>query len=682
MADQIGQDPQIDEILEELLSPGPAERIELLEKLLVFHRRRDIEQVYQYFMQAGVAGVASIRWLVRYLVRVGRPYAYQKIFLLAQNRNDAIREEARNGLLRIEEETRLEMLLAMLRSEYPSEVCFAVDWLGEHRVVAAVPHLLDLYRQSSDEVIPTRIVRAFGNMRHIEALVALEQLLPDTDEKMERAVLFSLSRLAEGRLQKTLPVWLKADSPRLRSLAAYKILGKRGRNWERLAAAELASEERPEIKIELLSAVVHIETEHLLEVVLRLALSDPSDRVRQLGQSVVRQHRSHRLLEWLLKFAPHCPKEQMAPLLRILSDYKDTRVVELILRQFERSSDPVLKLAILQILGEIGDRRALGMLQDLVFGDRDYSPAAAIALSHVIDLQDTDFICRVLEDGTEPLEFARDCLLHLLAGYEGTEVMSDRLQQAVAARLADARLQTRYLAVGAFAATGRSDRVERLIDLFLSDLEKEVRRAALRAIEGMAEKEQRTVTQLLLLGEREPRVLTIVRAFFAWCTIEQVDLRAVVRQIVVALESGEGRGEREVQRRLLAILRFIMRKHPARFMTLLNEEKWSDREISLLLSLLNRTALYSYPGLDIRFMIDQFASRPFDVQLEMVRFFSRFTGDLSEVERVVFSTFRSTSDAALLARLERLIGDWIGRWRWRPSGRTIQAEGREEVADV
>lgn len=677
MAGEVGDNPQIDAIVDQLLSPGVIDGVKLLDQLMAYTRRRDIDQIYQRFTRPGAVDLAAIRWLVRYLVRAGRPYAYQKLFLLAQSRHESVREEAQSGLVRVESETRLEMLLAMLQSEYPKEVCFAVDWLGDHRMITAVPYLLDLYARSEDEAIRVRIIRALGNMQHIEALVGLEHFLVQADEKMERLILLSLSQLVDKGLVRGITNWLRADNPHLRELAAYKILGKHGGHWEHLAAAELESEERSDIKLELLTSIVHIETTRLFQVVLKLALFDPSHRVRQIGQSVIRQQKSARALDWLLKFSSVCPVEQLPALVRIMGDYDDSRVFALMMDHLQKTTSPPLRFAILQTLGDTRNRQALEMIQKMVGTDLEYGPAAALTLIHLLDKRDLDWISELLEEKSEQLRFARNAVLHLLGNRRGDIVLTDRLQKLVLNYLEDTDPQTRYVAVRAILATQLPGRAEKLTALFLSDPVPGIRRAALHEIDQLVEEQPQVVGELLRLGQVKPYVLTLVKGLFGRMSPEKIDLPPIIGQLatMVEQERSTSGGTRPVLGRLHVLLRILLVRLPGRFLSLLESEEWSDRQMVSFMYVLNRTNLYDYPGLDIRFMIEQFPHRPFEVQSQILFFFSRFVGHLSEAQQVVFACLRTTQDPRLLEQLERLIRSWILQKRVRIEEQLVPLKG-------
>jgi HEAT repeat protein len=664
----VGDNPEIDLIIDRLVTPGILDGIQLLDRLATFTRRNEIDQIYRRLTQPGTLSLASVRWLVRYLVRAKRPYAYQKLFILAQSRQEGIREEARNGLARIESEIRLQMLLAMLRSDYSKEVCFAVDWFGDGRIIAAIPQLIELYGRSGDEMVRVRVVRALGRMRRIEALKGLEQLLDQADEKMERIILLSLSQLVDRGLNRVLIDWLRSDRPKLRGLATYKILGKSGRWWERLAASELESETQSEIKLELLTSVIHIDTKRFFNVILNLTLFDPSDLVRQRSQSVIRGQKSSQILNWLLKFAQRCPEEQLPALLRIMNDYDEPSLFDWIMGRLQTTHNPLVRFAIFQAWSDKKERRALETIQEIVRTDVTYGPAASLTLSHLWDEREMDWVADLLEEPSEQFRFARNAILHSI-GIRGEKLrLSDRVRQLVLRLLEDPFPQTRYVALLALQWVDAPSYIERLVALFLSDPVFAIRRAALHQVNQLVELEPQVIIELLRLGQVKPHVLTLIKGIFERLPSETSELPFIIGQLAVQTERARSDGKNGVLLRLLVLGRALLVRLPNRCLSILRLGAWSDSQLEIFYYVLNRTNLHEYPGLDIQVLIEKFLTRPFRIQCQAVAFLSRFKGDLSAAQNLMFRAFRTTQDPQLLELLERLINGWM-------THKTVEIEG-------
>jgi len=80
---------KIQSLLPSLFSRVESKREEAFRALCLYLEDRDIDYTYDALMRRGDA--LGMHWLIRYLVEIERPRGFEKILLLAENENEAVR---------------------------------------------------------------------------------------------------------------------------------------------------------------------------------------------------------------------------------------------------------------------------------------------------------------------------------------------------------------------------------------------------------------------------------------------------------------------------------------------------------------------------------------------------------------------------------------------------------------
>lgn len=638
-----------------------ADRLDLLHQLEQFTEDEEVEQVFQLYLSAGEAGVATVRWLVRYLLRVNTRYALSKISTLAQSSQIAIREEGRSGLLKIDSDIRLDLLLHLAQASYDREACFAIDWLGEWKVKAAIDPLLEIYQERVEEQIHLHIVRALGGMESLEALVVLEALLHTATGKIEQAILSALGRIVEVSKVSVILNWLESEDPRLRSLAAFKLLSKKGRRWERYVAKELQREEQTELKVDLLNAVVRVRTLSLFREIVQIALFDSNQRVRLVAQSVIRKIRSPWVREALMRYARRVPEENLPPLLDLLSDYhEDVRVVETILRYYHLAKGDPLRFAAIGALGHCGNRMALPFLLKLVVEDKGLGSAAALSFASLATWDDLGVIEELLRKRSLLPGYIAQSFLQMLCTLEQGRPLPSSLQQLVAEMMEVGSLKLRYLAIRLFVRCNELEQVERLVDIAVNSPFLRLRGAAERGVRELVLQRPLVVNQLLALFDRFPAVIGLVCRIAKQVGEGVLPIRAIIKQLLKFYdELSESRSSRPL--RLVVAAATIVESHPIEYIRLIRDEEWSDLQLARLLWVLNLTHLYEMGGLRIDFLVKLYPGSGPEVKSQILHFLLRFQGDSREAQQVVFEALETESDPETVKELRELIFLWVAR---------------------
>jgi len=647
---------ELSSITRDLIYGVSVDRVALLERLASYRSDEEVDAVYHLFLSAGEPGAAGIRWLVRYLLRVATDHAFMKIIGLAQSAQPSLREEGRGGMLRIDSDRRLVLLIEIASSGPDREASFAIDWLGATQTVEALDPLLEIYMRRDEELVRIRAIRAVGNMATMSALVALEGLLPGADEKMEQVILHSLGQLVEVSGVRVVLGWLRAEDPRLRTLAAFKLMSKRGKYWERFVARELSREPRTEIKLELLSAIARVQSTSLFDALMQLALSDPSGRVQQMAQSSIRRVRSRGTLERLLYWSRRCSAAEMRVVLQLLSDYPEEKVVDRLIAVYQSARSNALRFTAVETIGECGSRRALDFLLSEHGKEGELGAALTLAITRLANFEEMAWIEQQLRDGQSCV--CAQLLLHLLRTIEPDRSLPETLQGVIGGLVQSKSSGVRYLAIRLLIRCDALDRVELLASIALSDPKRVHRQAAERTLFELTMTQPYLITGLLELAARRPSSVGLVLRIQRRSPEGHLPSRALMLQILrLYMESRSTR--------LIVLLREVIERSPAEAMAVIGQELLDPHQLQIALFALNLTHLHEMGGLDPTFLLHCYREGDGAVKQEVIRFLSRFEGDLSEAKRLVFDALYEESDPEVVADLHTLVAHWVGESRGR-----------------
>ena len=117
------REKNIQSLLLMVLDPKGANVEAAFESLCLYFRDGDIDFIYKALTERG--DNQSAYWLVNYLVAVERPYGFNKLFSLAADRKEFIRQHASAGISRIDPSYRIELLEKMLDFVWEKQVSFA-----------------------------------------------------------------------------------------------------------------------------------------------------------------------------------------------------------------------------------------------------------------------------------------------------------------------------------------------------------------------------------------------------------------------------------------------------------------------------------------------------------------------------------------------------------------------------
>jgi len=655
------REEKIRDLLVKLTSSDEAVNETAFSSLSLYFLEQDIDLVFDSLLRR--SDTQSIYWLIKYLVAIERPYGFEKILLLLQNDNEAIREEAMLAVKRIDPESRGDLLIQMLFFKWDNVACFAATELGELALVKSVLPLLEALKNSKrKENNAICIVRALGKIRDIRSFTALERLVKESSGKLQEETLFSLSKFARKVGFKYLKKCLQSHDPEIKKIAYLSIAKFKPFGWEKIIGNALLNEPNKELKLRILSSLDAIDSFWLFGIIFGLASSPAASAEKILAESVIKRLKTHKFLKWLLRLKKNLPAQKTETLLRFLSEYQQESVVFTVLKDYYfNSTEKKFRLLAIECMGKINDPRACAFLKEIIKEGKIFSYAASLAMRNYITKENRHLLADMLLLGQEKYllesQVFLNFILHLPHGY----FLSAQLETVIEAMLNSQVAQLRMLAVRCLEKSKDKNSLFRIMELILQEKDTLVRDSCLKSLRSLVNYDQDNLEVILRRFFKEKNLFHSVFMIF-----RSVQVKKEIFDQLMAMIFEYYRQEREMLEsnprqlsRLILLLKALTSKHKAFLMEYLYSQQLSDSERWVMMRVINLSDIYEAGGLDFDFLARQCREVNPSVKEEYIKFFRKLEHPSRAIALQVFEEFAAPLENSAREGALKTISGWL-----------------------
>lgn len=656
------RDGELKRIMTELLSPEVLVMEEAFQSLCLYFHDGDIDAVYRTLLERGDS--QSVYWLVRYLVGVERPRGFQMLVELAKGDNEFIRDEARGGIAKVEAGARVELLFSLLDSEWEKQVVFAVGQLGQLRVAKAVIPLTELMEKHPDsDMIAIGAVHALGRIGTREAFIALERIAARARDKVLDEVLLVLGRLSRSFNLHHIEQYASSENQAVREVAYQAAAKGFAAQGERYIVQGLERETDEALKLKILLWIRTVRSRRLFRTVFRLAAGDRSNKVRMMAHTVITRAQSPRMMRFLVRQERESAAEEKALALRFLAGYGGVPAVrEIFIANYNRRSDNAMRLIAIECLGQHKDKKAIPFLLKIIKERNPYSYAAAISLCYLIDAAEWNTVSNLLamDEMLEPqvIQIFLRFILRLPAAYD----LPDDIRRHIVRLTAAGSPYVRYLAVRCYPKAGVADIVARLMNGVRRDPSSMVRKAYIKSLTQVLDRQEEAVAKLLAETTHRRSVPPPYGRLIRRVAMSQEGFCDVLRQILIILSlefAGENMKRTSYAGRLMVLLKAMAERHKAFFLKYLKDNAKDNNERWTMMRVVNDTDIHLFGGISVDFMAGQYRRAGAVLKMEYLTFFRRMCAVSEAIEQAVFDDLSGEVDEDVRKGIGTVIAGWI-----------------------
>jgi len=663
-SDRYIRDKQISNLLQALFLSDVIESEKAFDGLCFYFNEHDIKVVCSQL--AYRHGMEGMYWLIRYLVTIQCPMAFEKLFSLLESDDETIREAVCLGIKKLPVDIQAEFLLKNLSSDKKEAVYFAVSQLGELKIQRAVGPLLSHLAEKNDKQLQLTILNALGKIRAARSFFAVEQLTYSDNKKIRQAAFMAVGAFAATHGTMVIKRCLTSENSDVRKIAYLTILRSGKENAEKYVVSGLAQEQDIKLKLDILITIREIKSYQLFSAVLSMATQDPSLTLRTMAASAIRRVKSVRMRGWILREIHSEKKSPREFLLRLLSEYTEAIAIQ---AEFEKilthSQDQVIKLIALDAIGYGLCHTARPLLLEMVKRNDDFSYAAAVSLSRMLTLEDFSIVEQILQLDHKEHSLTIQIFLNFLLCLPKGKVLPDTIAGKVNQLTNSDNISIRYLAVKCYAEVWQERELKKYFGIAALDKHVDIRKVAFRAMADHLSEKPYSLVTILSLGLKNPRFFLLCSRLFKTVYMRNTENFQLILQYLLQRinyfqdHPQEGRLLDDV--RLMSLIRNLIVKEKFLFFELWREQSWNKRNLFILIKILNATPLGELNGLDVDFMAQQFKDAALETKCEFLRFFANLSNRGPAVEKIIFEALTAEQDAVLRKEITSVLKTWMTR---------------------
>ncbi len=633
-----------------------------LKKLSFYFSDEDVSFVYEKLTEQKDA--QGIYWLIKYLVQVERPCGFEKLLLLTQSDSALTRQEACDGISRIPNNYKTDILIRMLESGWVKEVCFAVDALGRLRKAKSLEPLLRLLEKNEDhEVIAVSVLKALGKMADKRSLPLLEYLSDEKSGDIQQEAISALSRFAQILPAKYLSRWLEFDSIKIKELMYLAMLRKTDKKTEMYIARGILNENNEGLKASILTSIRSITTKKFYDVVLRLAFYDASRKIRVLAQTVIKKAKRREHLKWLMHNRAKCPLELRADFYRLLVEFShEKKVFNFYKRSFSKDKEKKLKLVAIECMGRLRNKRVMPFLLKLLKNNEEFYYAASISLSYQITPKHWKIVGESLSLDQKKRSLTIQVFLKFIDRLPKNYLLPDFIERIIENLINSESEHIRCLATRCLVKTTKADKLYLLLNLSRNDSSRNIRKSALSGlIEYLTDRPQ-DLMFLLSMGSNQPEFMPIVRYIFMNVSANESNFQQILKVLLILIKKENVKSNSDedgYNARFMVVLRYHVLNQKSLFLYYLMASKWDDYELKVMMKVLNKTKMHELEGINVDFMAQLYESATIQTKKEFLLFFEKLFARSKTIEDIVFHSVAKEEDSQLQRQLNTTVKEWL-----------------------
>ncbi|MBF0252630.1 MAG: HEAT repeat domain-containing protein [Candidatus Omnitrophica bacterium] len=649
---------EIKKITDSLFLHEKNEREKNLKKLSAYFSEQDVDVVYQELYPG--ESTQKIFMLVRYIVNIENPHGFKKIIELTLSPKEATRDIACAGIKDINNEYKIDILIMMLSSKFSDVVLFAVRQLGrvkQSRVVIPVAELLEKW--VSDEDIKLSVVYALGKLKDKRALPFLSKLVAKEKGELKEKVLDVMSTFTYGLSHSNIKSILNTANPEIRQMLYHTLIKSKKRGWQKYINKMLRSKELDSIKGSILSFLDNIDNKELFYAVMQLALQDKSEWIKIVAQSSVKRNRSAKSMAWLIDYEKNCDNTKRVLIIKILVGYKkNEKIMNLLIKRFNDSDDPKMKLTAIEGLGRYSQTRSIDLLKKVIRGGEIYCLAAAISLTHLIKADNISELYDILmlepSEQSIPMQVMLNFLMNVPYGYEIPESIKDRVFE-LAGSSDD---HVRYMAVRCLARVDLIERIIKLIDTSKRDENAHIRGAAIKSLIQILQKNPDEQIAVLESSIGGTFLYHTVHKVLKYMVAKPEYFKSTIDKILDYI--CENKFNVYEMLSISKLRFFVLLRHQAEgnkflYMNFLRNEQDRDMRVWVLLRVLNSSSMVSMSGLDIDFLADIYPDCSKAAKIEILKFIEKTFSVSEKANKMIFQQYAKENDKELKEIVKNII---------------------------
>lgn len=658
------RDQQILNLMADLLVSNVQKNEKAFDSLCLCFNPQDIEFIYNQLTHR--RGREGRYWLIRYLAVIQCPGGFKKLFTLLEDGDESTREAACLGVKKIVPGVQVAFLVKQLHSAKRDVVCFAIHQLGELKARPAVKSLLSLLAESKDEYIQTAILEALAKIKDVRALERIEEFTYSSHHKVQQAAFLAMGAFASLASAKVINRCQTSNNAEVRRIAYLSGLRFGGVSAEKSIVEGLTHEKDERLKMDILVALRAIKSHPLFLKILNLAIDDPSVSIRTMARSVLRRVKSQRILKWLREKLRTANGGRREWLLRLLVDYSQDVFIQ---REFRKilacSPDPVSRLIALEALSGMDSLEIRQLLVKIIKEDNPFSYAAAISLSRVLTLEHGPVVDDMLSLDIRKMSPIIQIFLNFLLCLPDHLTLPPTTADHVKRLLNTEDNSIRFLAVKCYARTNQETRLQEYFRLVTTDKEANIRNVAFQEMVSFLNNDPQGLISLLTWSLKASKSFSLTHRLFKIVYAREKEILQLIINSLLDLinyyqtHPQEGRMLDDV--RLMSLVRSLIGKEQALFLDLLRGRPWTDRNLLLLLKILNTTPLDRLSTMDIDFMAEQFNETAKEIKCEFLKIFANLPTRSPAIEEIIFKSLTAEEDVALRKEITSTLKAWVAR---------------------
>jgi len=686
---------QIRNFISRLFLSDTSENEKAFESLCLYFHDDDIVLIYDQLTHH--RGMEGVYWLVRYLVATQCPLGFEKLFCLLESDYETVREVAISGIKKLSVEIQAKFLIPKLHSAKKEAVYFAIFQLGELKIQSAVKFLLSFLKESRDERIQAVILEALAKIKDSRAFEPIEQMTYSAHAKVSQAALLAMGPFASLQTLRVIKRCIVSDNIQVRKIAYLAALRSGQEKMENTIVQGLTQETDEQLKKDIFVGVRAIKSYPLFAKILNTAIEAPDVAIRRMAQSVLRRAKSPQLLRWIRQELHKREGRSQELLLRLLSDYNQVALVQ---REFKEiltdfcinnrnsgsqyldvCSPPncpisctnvnnsnqghISKLIALDALSRADSSETRQFLIEIIKQNNSFSYAAAISLSHILGRDPWPVVGNMLSlDIKEMAPIIQVFLNFLLCLPEGVIIPAE-IEDHVKRLKSAENSAIRYLAVKCYIRTSQKTKLEDYFRIVTTDSEGDVRKVAFQEMVCLLNEEPRGLITILFLGLRKMiSFATMSRIFKVVYARDKENLEFILNSLLDWINYYQDHPQEDRMLddvRLMSLVRNVIEKEQSLFFEFFSEQPWVERNLQLLLKILNTTSADKLKDMNVDFMAKQFHGVSKETKCEFLKFFANLPMRSPEIEKIIFESLTTEEDTALRKEITSALKAWVAK---------------------
>lgn len=638
--------------------------------LTAYQLDEDIDLLFESLMRQ--ASPFCIALLIRYLVKIERPYGFQKLLVLALDPLDRIHEEAFRGIQRIAETEKIEILIQMLEQGGQPQRIFALKIFGEERKTRAVLSILRLLEEPLDAELKIAMIQALGRIGDARGFRALEKMVQEKDKKIREEAVYAIGRFASRLGRKFILSCLKDKNPQIRQTVFLAVFRLQDKKWEKIVASRLEIETDNDLKMILLPSVRALQSRRLFRVFLHMACSDDSLRIRMMSFSTLKRVKNERMEAWLLAELKRAYRKReghkLEKIVEILASFSGPFVLKSLIKVYEHYHEFRVKLTALSAMGTQRNEKAVKYLAGVCMREDSFAYFGALALSRALHSErQWKYIEEIIDSSSHHKDLMIQVFLRLILCLPKEYVISEKMHSLIPEWTLSENPKVRYLGTRCMLRIEGHDCFLRLLEVANDDSNLEVRMAAVTCLNQIIKEAPLDLMKVLLTFYSGKIGFGLTYKLFKEAQLGSGDLKKIIQTVLISFSEalapedrgGAGRQGAIQQGALFLILKSLVSNQRAFLLEILEGESWSDSELCTLLRVLNQTDIHQYYGLRIHFLAKLYEEGSLAVRIELLLFFRKaYVRDVA-IEDLIFRQMAIEEDPFMRAQIDNVITTWL-----------------------